>query len=130
MRFFTLKTATLTALLIAVPIAGAYARGSRSVGDPPDIIIDQVQGLNQGIADARQRNTITAAEAQNLLMQAGDISQAAETTAAEGDGTIPFSTSEQLLSQLDNIEQTLRLDTSRTFAINAPHSRGNGDYPN
>jgi hypothetical protein len=122
MRSFTpktLKTATLAALLIAVPIAGAYARGwAGSVGDPPTEIIDQVQGLDQGIADARQQNTITAAEAQSLHMQALDITQAAETTAARSDGTIPFGESQQLLIQLGNLEQTLRLDT------------GNGNYPN
>jgi hypothetical protein len=116
MRSFTLKTATLTALLIAVPIAGAYARDS--VGDPPTMIIDQVQGLDQDIADARQQNTITAAEAQSLHMRAVDISQAAETTAARSDGTIPFGESQQLLMQIGNLEQTLRLDT------------GNGNYPN
>ena len=122
MRFFTLKTATLTALLIAVPIAGAYARGS--VGDPPTVIIDQVQGLDQGIADARQQNTITAAEAQSLHKQAVDITQAAEATAARGDGTVPFGDSQQLLIQLGNLEQTLRLDTGSACAVSPP-SRSN-----
>ena len=91
MRSFTVKTAPLTALLIAVPIAGAYARGwDGPVGEPPTVIIDQAQGLDQGIADARQQNTITAAEAQSLHKRAVQITQAAEATAAQGDGTIPF----------------------------------------
>jgi len=128
MRSFTLKTATLTALLIAVPIAGAYARDS--VGDPPTLIIAQAQGLDQGIADARQQNTITAAEAQSLHMRAVNITQAAETTAARGDGTVPFGESQQLLIRLGNLEQTLRVDTGSAFAIYDHHSRSNGNYPN
>ena len=116
MHSFTLKTATLAALLIAVPSAGAYARSM--VGDPPTMIIDQVQGVDQGIANARQQNTITAAVAQSLHMRAVQISRAAETKAAQGDGTIPFFESQRLLADLGNLEQTLRLAT------------GNGDYPN
>ena len=127
MRSFTLKTATLTALLIAVPIAGAYARGL-VVGDPPTVIIDQAQGLDQSIANARQQNTITAAVAQSLHMRAVDIIQAAERTAAEGDGTIPVADSQQLLLQINNLEQALRLDTGSAFAINDDHSL-NGNYP-
>jgi hypothetical protein len=126
MHSFTLKTATLAALLIAVPSAGAYARSM--VGDPPTMIIDQVQGVDQGIANARQQNTITAAVAQSLHMRAVQIIQAAERTAAEGDGTIPFTESQQLLLQLDNLEQALRLDTGSDFAINDDHSE-NGNYP-
>jgi hypothetical protein len=120
MRSFTLKTATLTAILVAVPIAGAYARGN-SIGDPPTLIIAQAQGLDQGIADARQQKAITAAEAQSLHKRVGDISQAAETTAAQGDGTIPFGESQQLLIDLGNLEQTLRLDAGSAFAIYDHH---------
>jgi hypothetical protein len=120
MRSFTLKTATLTAIFIAVPIAQAYARGN-SIGDPPTLIIAQVQGLDQGIADARQQNAITAAQAQSLHMRAVDIAQAAETTAAQGDGTIPFGDSQLLLMDLGNLEQTLRVDAGSAFAIYGHH---------
>ncbi len=119
MRYFTLQTATLTALLIAVPIAGAYARGN--FGDPPTLIIDQVQSLDQGIADARRQNAISAAVAESLHMRALDIIQAAERTAAEGDGFIPFEDAQELLIDLGNLEQTLRLDAGSAFAIYDQH---------
>ena len=127
MRSFTLKTAPFTALLIAVPIAGAYARGL-IVGDPPTVIIDQAQGLDQGIADAWQQNTITAAVAQSLHMRAVRIRQAAERAAAKDHGSIPAAQSQQLLHRLDNLEQTLRVNTGSAFAINDDHSL-NGNYP-
>jgi len=118
MRSVTLKTATLTAFLITAPFAGAYA----------NVIVDQAQGLDQGIADARQQNIITQAVAQSLHMRALHIRQAAERTAAEYHGRIPAAQSQQLLHRLDNLEQTLRLNTGSAFAINDDHSL-NGNYP-
>jgi hypothetical protein len=122
MRSFTLKTATLTALLLAVPFAGAYASES------PSVIIDQAQGLDQGIADARQQNTITPSVAQSLHIRAVRIGQAAERTAAKDHGRLPAGQSQQLLRRLDNLDQTLLVDTGGGFDFT---DRGtNGIYPN
>ena len=119
MRSVTLKTATLTALLIAAPFTGAYA----------NVIVDQAQGLDQGIAYARQLNQITPALAQSLHMRAVHIRQAAERTAANNHGSIPPAQSQQLLRGLDNLEQTLRVNTGSALAINDDHSIGSGNYP-
>ena len=122
MRSFTLKTATLTALLVAVPFAGAYASES------PSVIINQAQGLDQGIADARQQNTITPSVAQSLHMRAARIRQAAERAAAEDHGGLPAGQSEQLLRQLDDLNQTLLVDTGGAFQIQDHETTG--IYPN
>ncbi|UVK41496.1 hypothetical protein LHFGNBLO_002206 [Mesorhizobium sp. AR10] len=121
--FKTLEAVTLTALLVAVPFAGAYAN------ETPTAIVDQAQGLDQGIADARQQNTITPAEAQRLHMRAIHITQAAERTAAEDRGTIPAAQSRHLLRRLDNLDHTLQVDTGNGFAINDDDAES-GIYPN
>lgn len=65
MRSFN-RTATLTALLIAVPLAGAYAaghhKGALDEAAPTDLtgprvaaLIEQVQGVDKGITDASRR---------------------------------------------------------------------------
>ncbi|WP_348632918.1 hypothetical protein [Mesorhizobium sp. M00.F.Ca.ET.216.01.1.1] len=98
--FKTLSIATLTAFLIAVPFAGAYAAGHHkgaldeatpTVFSGPRVtgLIDQIQGVDEGIADARQENTITPAEAQRLHMRAAHISQPAERVATTDHGRIP-----------------------------------------
>ncbi|MEI9424182.1 hypothetical protein O7A70_23735 [Mesorhizobium sp. Cs1299R1N1] len=120
--FRTLKTVTLITLLITVPFAGAYANAT------PTSIADQAQGVDQGIADARQQNTITPAEAQRLHIQVVRITQAAERTAAADHGKIPAAQSQQLLRRLDNLDQRLMVDTGSGFAINDDNPDGN--YPN
>ena len=135
----TLRTAALTTLLIAVPVAGAYAaghhKGALDASDPTDMtgprvtgLIDQVQGVEQGITDARQANTITAAEAQRLHMRAAHISQAAERTAAADHGRIPAAKYRDLLRQIDNVDQALMSDTGSGFMMGDGSDGGN--YPN
>ena len=136
----TLRTTALTTLLIAVPLAGAYAAGHHSKGAldasaPTDMtgprvtgLIDQVQGVEQGITDARQANTITAAEAQRLHMRAAHISQAAERTAAADHGRIPAAKYRDLLRRLDNVDQALMSDTGSGFMMGDGSDGGN--YPN
>ena len=142
MRSFTprtsLKTATLAALLIAVPFAGAYAaghhKGALDEAAPTDFtgprvaaLIDQVQGVDKGITNARQAKTITPMEAQKLHQRAANISQAAEKTAAADHGRIPAAQYAQLLHRLDNLDQKLLTDTGSGFNI----GNGNGgNYPN
>jgi len=142
MRSFTprtsLKTATLAALLIAVPFAGAYAaghhKGALDEAAPTDFtgprvaaLIDQVQGVDKGITNARQAKAITPMEAQKLHQRAANISQAAEKTAAADHGRIPAAQYAQLLHRLDNLDQRLLTDTGSGFNI----GNGNGgNYPN
>jgi hypothetical protein len=143
MRSFTprtsLRTATLTAFLIAVPLAGAYAaghhKGALDATDPTDLtgprvesLIDQVQGVHQGIVDARQANTITPAVAERLEMRAARIGQAAEKIAASDHGRIPAAQYHDLLRQLDNVDQRLMTETGSGFMIGDGSDGGN--YPN
>ncbi|CCV10949.1 hypothetical protein [Mesorhizobium sp. STM 4661] len=135
-----LRTATLTALLIAVPFAGAYAAGHHKgsaldESAPPAFygprekgLINQIQGVDSGIADARQAETIAPAEAQKLHMRAAHISQAAERTAAANHGRIPVPQYQQLLRRLDNVDQALRIDSGTGFLIG--DGADGGHYPN
>ena len=144
MRSFTpktsLRTATLTAFLIAVPLAGAYAAGHHNKGaldatDPTDMtgprveaLIAQVQGVRQGIVDARQANNITPAVAERLEMRTAHIGQAAEKVAASYHGRIPAAQYHDLLRRLDNVDQRLMVDTGSGFLIGDGADGGN--YPN
>jgi hypothetical protein len=135
----TFRTATLTALLIAVPFAGAYAAGHHKgaideatpavfYGPREKGLIEQIQGVDSGIADARQAETIAPAEAQKLHMRAAHISQAAERTAAANHGRIPAPQYQQLLRRLDNVDQALRIDTGTGFLMG--DGADGGHYPN
>lgn len=137
--FKALRTATLTALLIAVPFAGAYAAGHHEgaldeatptvfYGPREKGLIDQIQGVDKGIADARQAETIAPAEAQKLHMRAAHISQVAERTAAVNHGRIPAPQYQQLLRRLDNVDQALRADSGTGFLIG--DGADGGHYPN
>ncbi|PZV34054.1 hypothetical protein [Mesorhizobium kowhaii] len=135
----SLRTATLTACLIAIPLAGAYAaghhKGTLDATDPTDLtgprvegLIEQVQGVREGIVDARQANNITPAVAERLEMQTARIGKAAEKIAASDHGRIPAAQYHDLLRRLDNVDQRLRVDTGSGFLM------GDGDdgghYPN
>lgn len=135
----TIRTATIAAFLVAVPLAGAYAaghhKGALDATDPTDMVgprvtglIDQVKGVDEGIADARQANTITPAEAQQLHMRAAHISQAAARTAAADHGRIPAAQYHDLLRRLDNVDQALRIDTGAVFLMG--DGADSGHYPN
>jgi hypothetical protein len=136
----TLRTAALTTLLIAVPLAGAYAAGHHHKGaldasDPTDMtgprvtgLIEQIQGVDQGITDARQANAITSAEAHRLHLRAAHISQAAERVAGSDHGRIPAAQYHDLLRRLDNVDQALMSDTGSGFMIGDGSDGGN--YPN
>ncbi|TPL93369.1 hypothetical protein [Mesorhizobium sp. B2-3-12] len=135
----SLKTATLAAILIAVPLAGAYAaghhKGALDATAPTDLtgprveaVIDQVQGVHQGIVDARQANNITPAVAERLDMRAARIGQAAERIAASDHGRIPAAQYHDLLRRLDNVDQRLMVDTGSGFLMGDGADGGN--YPN
>ncbi|MBZ9737524.1 MULTISPECIES: hypothetical protein [unclassified Mesorhizobium] len=135
----SLKTATLAAILIAVPLAGAYAaghhKGALDATAPTDLtgprveaVIDQVQGVHQGIVDARQANNITPAVAERLEMRAARIGHAAEKIAASDHGRIPAAQYHDLLRRLDNVDQRLMVDTGSGFLMGDGADGGN--YPN
>ncbi|MDX8519062.1 hypothetical protein [Mesorhizobium dulcispinae] len=135
----SLKTATLAAVLTAAPLAGAYAaghhKGTLDAADPTDMtgprvtsLIEQIQGVDQGIKDAREANTISAAEAQQLHMRAAHIGQAAEKVAASDHGRIPATQYHDLLRRLDNVDQKLMVDTGSGFLMG--DGADGGHYPN
>jgi hypothetical protein len=141
MRSFnpTLRTAALTAFFIAIPLAGAYAaghhKGALDASDPTDFtgprvegLIQQVEGVRQGILDARQANNITPAVAERLEMRTVRISQAAEKIAASDHGRIPAAQYHDLLRRLDNVDQSLRLNIGSGFLMGDGADGGN--YPN
>ncbi|MGT2464827.1 MAG: hypothetical protein EOR72_23075 [Mesorhizobium sp.] len=135
----SLKTVTLVAALIAAPFAGAYAAGHHKgvldatastdfTGPRVTGLIDQIQGVEQGIAQAREANSISASEAQQLHMRAARISQAAEHVAASDHGRIPSVQYHDLLRKLDNVDQRLMNDTGSGTMIGDGSDGGN--YPN
>ncbi|TGQ67651.1 hypothetical protein EN829_029700 [Mesorhizobium sp. M00.F.Ca.ET.186.01.1.1] len=135
----SLKTATLAAILIAAPLAGAYAaghhKGALDATDPTDLtgprveaLIEQVRGVHRGIVDARQANNITSAVAGRLEMRTARISEAAEKIAASDHGRIPAAQYHDLLRRLDNVDQRLMIDTGSGFLMGDGSDGGN--YPN
>ena len=135
----SLKTATLAAILIAAPLAGAYAaghhKGALDATDPTDMtgprveaLIEQVQGVHKGIVDARQANSITPVVAERLEMRTARIGQAAEKIAASDHGRIPAAQYHDLLRRLDNVDQQLRVDTGSGFLMG--DGADGGTYPN
>ncbi|WP_095201130.1 hypothetical protein [Mesorhizobium carmichaelinearum] len=135
----SLKTATLAAILIVAPLAGAYAaghhKGALDAADPTDMtgprveaLIQQAQGVRQGIIDARQANHITPAVAEHLEMRTNQISQAAEKIAASDHGRIPAAQYHDLLGHLDRVNQRLMIDTGSGFLMGDGSDGGN--YPN
>ncbi|ESY01989.1 hypothetical protein NKJ16_10040 [Mesorhizobium sp. M0179] len=135
----TLRTATLTTLLITVPLAGAHAaghhKGALDASDPTDMtgprvtgLIEQVRGVEQGIADARETKGISTSEARWLHLRAAHIGQAAERVAASDHGRIPAAQYHDLLRRLDNVDQRLMSDTGSGFMIGDGSDGGN--YPN
>ena len=135
----SLKTATLAAILIAAPLGGAYAaghhKGALDAADPTDMtgprveaLIQQVQGVHQGVVDAWQAKTITPDVAKGLEMRTAQIGQAAEKVAASDHGRIPAAQYHDLLRRLDNVDQQLRVDTGSGFLMGDGADGGN--YPN
>ena len=91
-------------------------------------LINQIQGVDKGIVDAGQLNKIEPAEAHRLHMRAAHISRAAERTAAAGHGTISATQYQQLLDQIDDVSQRLRVATGSAFLMG--NGGDGGYYPN
>lgn len=136
MRSFSPKTLLVASLLSALPLAGAYAR-SGALDEPAPItmhgprlaaLLNQAQGLDHGIADARKGREISTVEARKLEMRANGVARMAQRVAAENHGKVPAARYHQLLRRLDNVDQRLLVDTGSGFNIGDGADGGN--YPN
>jgi hypothetical protein len=131
----------LTASLLAVPFTGAYAgafsdhSGAMDAvtlvdfqGPRADSIMNQLQGIDQGIADARQAKTITPAEAHRLAVRDANITRVAQRTAATDRGRLPAGQYHQLMRRVDHLDQRLRSDTGSAMLMG--DGADSGHYPN
>lgn len=119
------RTATLAALLVTVPFAGAYAASTSVYGPRETGLINQIESLDTGIRAATQANVIHPDEARDLHTQVVQLDQAAHRAARNG--MMPATQYRQLLQQLDDVSQKLRVTTGSTFLIG---SGGDGGHPN
>ncbi|RWP59314.1 hypothetical protein [Mesorhizobium sp.] len=120
MRSFTpktLRTATLAALLVTVPFAGADA------GPHEAALINQIESVDTGIRGAMQANSIKLDEARGLRTQVAQLDRAAQRAAR--DGTMPATQYHKMLAQIDHVSQRLRAATGSAFLIG---SGGDGGY--
>ncbi|MBN9242608.1 MAG: hypothetical protein J0I98_07430 [Mesorhizobium sp.] len=138
MRSFTPKTILIASLLSALPLAGAYARSSAldEVDQVPSslhgtrlaAVLNQAQGVEHGITDARQGHEITAGQARELEMRADGVANTARHMASADHGRISSARYHQLLRRLDNVDQKLRVDTGS--GVNMGDGSDGGNYPN
>lgn len=135
----SLKSAAAAAILVAVPLAGAYARGHHTASmDEPitptyygsrlQAVLGDVQGVDNGIADAQRERLITPATARRLESQAAGISRSAERTAAADHGKLPGADYRKLMDRIDTVNQALLSDTGSGF--NMGDGSDGGHYPN
>ncbi|RWN58957.1 hypothetical protein [Mesorhizobium sp.] len=120
MRSFTpktLRTATLAALLVTVPLAGADA------GPHDAALINQIESVDTGIRAAKQANSVEPNEARDLRTQVAQLDRAAQRAAR--DGTMPATLYHKMLAQIDRVSQRLRAATGSAFLIG---SGGDGGY--
>lgn len=128
MRSFNLKTSltlvALTASALAVPFAGAYAAQSSSrhglmdvsppaafQGPRVDSILNEVAGINQGIAEGRQDKKLTPAQANRLDRQSAAIIRTAERTAAMDHDRVPLAQYNGLMRRVDHLDESLLTET-------------------
>lgn len=140
----TLRMLALSASLIAVPFAGAYAANRTAhnafqgdgVNTDPEPVFDgsriesirnQLVGAEQGIRDAQLEKKITPAEAHTLMMRANTINRAVERTAARNGGRLPSGQYEQLMRRFDGLEQALVVGTGAAWDTG---DSATSDYPN
>jgi len=133
MRSFNLKTSltlgALTASALAVPFAGAYAAqgnhdGLMDVSPSPtfqgpriDSIVNEVRGIDQGIAEGRQEKLITPAQANRMDRQSAAIIRTAERAAAVDHGRVPSAQYNRLMRRVDHLNENLLNDTGRQSSM-------------
>lgn len=115
MRSLTPKTIAIASLLAFVPLAGAYAESDPGApimndfqGPRLSALVNQVDGVRQGIADARQGKAISAKQARMFDARADRVQSAAERVAAADHGRIPAARYHQFMRQLDNVSLRLQ----------------------
>ncbi|WP_315923706.1 hypothetical protein [Mesorhizobium sp. SP-1A] len=130
MRSFTSKIIAAAALLAALPLSGAYAAHRHHTANidtqaitasvPMDkegrAVFEQLQGVEQGIAEARETGKISAGQARDLMMQAEGIRHAA------------WSGDRSVLAQVNDLDQQLQDDTGQGFYFGG--GADGGYYPN
>lgn len=123
MRTFTPKIVAIASLLAAVPLSSAYAVHRHRV-EPGGMsvearaIVDQLQGVKQGIVEARDAKAITPEQEHDLMMRADAIHRS-----AAGGGTY-----QGMLSQIESLDQQLQDDSGGGFYIG--DGADGGYYPN
>lgn len=133
MRSFTPKIIAAAAVLAALPISGAYAahRHHRPAVDTQAITAavpmdkearaayDQLQGVRQGILEARELGKITPEQAHGLLMEADGL-HAAALRSGGGESA--------LFGQINDLDQRLQDMTGQGTYIG--DGSDGGYYPN
>lgn len=123
MRSFSPRTLLAASLLSALPLAGAYAHpGPLDDVAPPVMhgprlatVLDQVQGVDDGIADARRADKIDAGQARRLEMRAERVARMAQRDAAEDHGLLPMTRYHRILRRLDHVDEQLRVDDGDAY---------------
>ncbi|MBN9244501.1 MAG: hypothetical protein J0I98_17080 [Mesorhizobium sp.] len=122
----TYKTMLAASLVAAIPFGGAYAAQVRhhpmqhamALNPEASALVDQTEGVEQGIRDAVELHRIDGATASQLTAEARNIQSQAM---RGGDDRA-------LLGQLDQVSQDLRVATGQGWTFG-----GGGDggyYPN
>lgn len=109
----SLKILALTASMLAVPLAGAYASASDAA--PPDTfygpridsIRNQLAGVEQGVGFAVRADKMTPAAGQHLHAQLADLGRDAERVAASHDGKLPAGQYHRIMRRFDRLDQKL-----------------------
>ncbi|KAA3451853.1 hypothetical protein C7I87_04165 [Mesorhizobium sp. SARCC-RB16n] len=122
MRNFSPKIIAIASLLAAVPLSSAYAVHRHRV-EPGGMsvearaVLDQLQGVKQGIVEAMDAKAITPEQEHDLMMQADNIRRSATGGTYRG-----------LLGQIQNLDQQLRDDSGG--GIYMGDGSDGGYYPN
>ncbi|QKC95188.1 hypothetical protein [Mesorhizobium sp. NZP2298] len=123
MRGFTPKIIAIASLLAAVPLSSAYAvhrhrvkPGGMSV--EARVVLDQLQGVKQGIVEAMEAKAITPEQEHDLMMRADSIHR----SATGGDAY------QSLLGQIERLDQQLQTDSGGGTYIG--DGADGGYYPN
>lgn len=130
MRRIKSRTIIFAAVLATVPFAGAYAAGHHKGALDEPVALDtsfegshmraalnQLQGVEQGIADAKEGNLISSTEAHKLMSWANEIRHGASRSGYQ-----------QVLRQVDDLNTSLLNDTGQN--INMGDGSDGGSYPN
>lgn len=123
MRGFTPKIIAIASLLAAVPLSSAYAvhrhrvkPGGMSV--EARVVLDQLQGVKQGIVEAMEAKAITPEQEHDLMMRADSIHR----SVTGGDAY------QSLLGQIERLDQQLQTDSGGGTYIG--DGADGGYYPN